>query len=152
MARVAPNQRLVSSVFDRLLGRDAETLPKLREAVRRDLENLLNTRVRALGFPEEYAELADSLVNYGIPDFSRARLGTEEDQKRFLKRIEEAVRIFEPRLRKVQADLLTPADRSNRQLSFRIKAELLCEPAPLDVEYDSSLQSATGTFQVKEKR
>ena len=52
-----------------------QVLRELKQSVRRDLENLLNTRVRCIPLPPELKELKQSLVNYGIPDLTGASLG-----------------------------------------------------------------------------
>src|SRR5947209_4072641 len=77
---------LLPSVLDRLLdddpgatrdaprGRDL-ALREIKEAVRRDLENLLNTRRRLFDWPHEWKELNRSVVGYGIPDMTGSALG-----------------------------------------------------------------------------
>ena len=92
MARVRPNQPLVPSVLDRLLDDDPEisreapasrhqVLRELKMAVRRDLENLLNTRVRCLALPAHCKELNQSLVNYGLPDFTGGQPGAAKEER-----------------------------------------------------------------------
>ena len=46
--------------------------PENRTEVRRDLEDLLNTRRRNLVLPAGLAEIGTSLLAYGVPDFSGA--------------------------------------------------------------------------------
>ena len=55
-----------------------QVLRELKQSVRRDLENLLNTRVRCVPLPPELKELKQSLVNYGIPDLTGASLGIRQ--------------------------------------------------------------------------
>ncbi len=71
---------ILPSLLDRLSGNIdsrngddlAQSTAQLRQSVRRDVEKLLNTRWRCLHWPPDLTELDDSLVNYGIPDFSGA--------------------------------------------------------------------------------
>ena len=85
MARIRPDQPLVPSVLDRLLDFEPEVnreaprsrnqvLRELKQSVRRDLENLLNTKTRCVPCPPHLEELKQSLLNYGIPDFTSASL------------------------------------------------------------------------------
>src|SRR5687767_915932 len=73
---------LLLSVLDRLLADEAEpamrggvqrgarSLAEIRNGVRRDLENLLNTRARPIAWPEAWDELRSALTGYGLPDFT----------------------------------------------------------------------------------
>src|SRR5262249_62211168 len=91
MAKVKAEHPLVPSVLDRLLD-DApgvsreparnrhQILRELKQSVRRDLENLLNTRVRCLAMPPHLKELKQSLLHYDLPDFSGAGLGDAQDR------------------------------------------------------------------------
>lgn len=157
MAKITPDQLLVPSVLDRLLDNEPantrevplarhQVLRELKQSVRRDLENLLNTRWRAKGFPADLKELEVSLVNYGIPDFTGMKLGGLHDRERFRRVLENCVRTFEPRFRKVEVKLLE-ANPLERTLRFRIDAVLHADAAP--VVFDTSLEPTTGTFEVR---
>jgi type VI secretion system protein ImpF len=161
MARVRPNQPLVQSVLDRLLDNNPEVtreppagrhqvLRELKVAVRRDLENLLNTRSRCLPFPDHSVELKRSLVNYGIPDVTGASLSSAQDRENFVPLLEDVIRRHEPRFRKVKVVLLPGNDPQDRILRFRIDALLIAEPAPEPIVFDSELHPRTGDFEVKE--
>src|SRR5205085_12148684 len=76
----------------------AKSLRQLKQSVRRDLEWLLNTRQTVGGAPPDLKELSNSLAAYGLPDFSNLSTESADDQKRMQREIEDAVRIFEPRL------------------------------------------------------
>jgi len=160
MARVRPNQPLVASVLDRLLDDDPETtrepapsrhqvLRDLKRAVRRDLENLLNTRVRCLTWPPSLSELKQSLVNYGIPDFTALSLSGSRDREEFARLLQGIIRQFEPRFKTVKVELLEKGESLDRTLRFRIDALLHAEPAPEPVSFDSVMKPVTGDFEVK---
>src|SRR5438132_410989 len=94
MAKIRADQPLIPSVLDRLLdfepdvSREAQrsrnqVLRELKLSVRRDLENLLNTKTRCLTWPPHLEELKQSLVNYGIPDFTSASMGSPRDREEF---------------------------------------------------------------------
>lgn len=159
MAAVRSNQPVVASVLDRLLDDHPETakefpksrgqvLREMKQSVRRDLENLLNTRWRAQPWPKHLDELECSLVNYGIPDFTGISFGSAGGQQRLVETIEQTIRRFEPRLKHVKVELLPATDQADRTLRFRIDALLRAEPAPEPVVFDTQLQATTGQFEI----
>ncbi len=148
------------SVLDRLLdddpgsyGEKPMTLEKLgsalRNAVRRDLEDLLNTRRRPFDLPEGLEELERSSFEYGIPDFSGANLTSAERRRRYLRGIEDIIRRHEPRLSAVRVLPVEERNASYRTLHFRIEAVLRAEPAPESVLYDSHVDILTRSFRIQ---
>lgn len=101
----------------------AQSPSELIESVRRDLEKLLNTRWRCLSWPPHLDELEQSLVNYGLPDFSGLSFNTPESQGDLRKVIERTLAHFEPRFGKVSVSLDKTA-KKDRVLRFRIDAVL----------------------------
>ena len=78
--KIGHKQPLQQSLLDRLIDdspgqpdsgrlRRGFDLKALRQSVRRDLENLLNSRVQWHTWPDSYTELPQSLLNYGLPHF-----------------------------------------------------------------------------------
>lgn len=160
MAKIREDQPLVPSVLDRLIDIEpgntreaprsrAQVLRELKQSVRRDLEDLLNTRRRAVGWPLVYNELETSLVNYGIPDFTGTNLSRKRQREEFRRTIEQVIRRFEPRFKSVQVEMLDNAEPTDPTLRFRINALLYAEPAPEPVVFDSSLEPTSGTYEVK---
>lgn len=157
---VRSDQLLTASVLDRLLDDEpdvasepvqsqAQVLRTFRQSVRRDLENLLNTRYRCVSWPPALDQLEDSLVNYGIPDFTAAGYDAGEDSTWLLSAIEFAIRTFEPRVTKVKVHPLESGARLSRTLSFRIDAVLNVDPFRESVRYESALDASTGQFSVE---
>jgi type VI secretion system protein ImpF len=126
----------------------AKSLRELKQAVRRDLEWLLNTRQLVGGVPDELKEVSHSLAAYGLPDFSNASIQNVHDQKRMRRYIEDAIRIFEPRLEDVEVTF-EPTRTTERAMRFRIDARLKVEPAPEPVTFDTMLQLGTGQYVVQ---
>lgn len=160
MSRVPGDKLLLPSVLDRLIDQDpgatrevprsqAQVLRELKASLRRDLENLLNTRWRCLSWPPAYEELEVSLVNYGLPDFSGANLGVAANREEFRRIVERVIARFEPRLRNVRVQMVADGGESDRVLRFRIDALLQAEPAPEPVAFESALEPASGSFKVK---
>lgn len=151
---------LVSSVLDRLIdvaphekqeapAQRNQIIREIKQAVRRDLENLLNTRWQGIEVPEHYQELPSSLMNYGIPDFTGNNLRGAEDPDVVFDAIRTAIERFEPRLRDIQVKPVAAKHEGDRTLRFRIEATLWVEPITDPVTFDSRLEPATGIFQVE---
>jgi type VI secretion system protein ImpF len=117
--------------------------------VRRDLENLLNTRQRALSWPKNLQELDCSLVSYGIPDFAAINLGSAEGRDEVRRVLELTIRRNEPRFQNIKITLLDNVEPLDRVLRFRIEALLRVEPTPEPVTFDSVLEPVTGNFELK---
>ncbi|MGK9169335.1 type VI secretion system baseplate subunit TssE [Inquilinus limosus] len=151
---------LLLSVLDRLLADEAEpatrggmrrtthSLAEIRNGVRRDLENLLNTRARPVAWPEAYVELRSALTGYGIPDFTALPMTSTDDRERFRALIEATIRRFEPRFRSVTVRLLENAEGLDRTLRLRIDALMHAEPTPEPMTFDSVLEPVSRSFSV----
>lgn len=159
MARVDPNQPLVPSVLDRLIDQEPKVssepppsrsrqLAQVKAAVKRDLEWLLNTKKTSALITDE-ARLPDSLLTYGLPDFTHCSLANGQDQARLVRAIEAAIRQFEPRLTEVQVRL-REGRKETQVLRFHIDAMLDVDPEPEAVGFDSVLQLHTKAFQVQD--
>jgi type VI secretion system protein ImpF len=160
MAEIRTDQLLLPSVLDRLVDHDpqvshepprsrSQLLRDLKQAVRRDLENLLNTRVRCLPCPAELTELRQSIVSYGIPDLTGASLGSQKEREEFRRTIQSIITLYEPRLKNLSVSLHGQAETGDRTIRFHIEALLQAEPAPEPVAFDSTLLLTTGSFEVK---
>ncbi len=161
MARVDKKKKLRPSILDRLLDNEPDNqtehdpgehqrLKQLRNSVRRDLENLLNSRYRVIEPPEELQQLESSLLNYGLPDLATLNISNAEKRKEFTLQLEAILRDFEPRFKTVQVTYLDNADNTDRTLRFRIDATLYADPSPEVVVFDSVLEPVTRNVSVKE--
>ena len=135
-------------LFDRLLGEHGGAparlnLERLKDAVARDLEDLLNTRA---ALPEDllqaWPECSRSIVNYGLVDFAGMCLSSSEDRARICASLKVAIERHEPRLRNVQARLEREAGSINR-VSFVINATLALPALNEIVSFDAVLQPST---------
>ena len=160
MAEIRTDLLLLPSVLDRLIDNDPQVhleasasrnqlLRDLKQAVRRDLENLLNTRIRCIAWPAELPELRQSMVNYGIPDLTGTPLASSREREEFRRTIQAVILLYEPRLKKLKVTLGDQADAIDRTIRFRLEAILQAEPAPEPVAFDSTLRVTTGSFEVK---
>jgi type VI secretion system protein ImpF len=145
------------SVLDRLIGDDEEissitrqrSVRDLKAAVRRDLEWLLNTRAVAIPPPESLHEVRESVYNYGISDITSLSSDDPKSRLRLRNMIEEAIRIFEPRLTNVQVTESSASTRESRQLRFSIQAVLRMDPSPERISFDTLLDVGRGQYAVK---
>ncbi len=160
MARWEPEQTVTQSVLERLIDRDpgvsseppptrAQSVRLLRASVRRDLEWLLNTRRTPEEAAEEHPELARSVYNYGIPDLNALNWESSRDRTRLARAVQDALQIFEPRLRGIQVAPLEPIGSAPHTMRFQIEGLLEMDPAPEHISFDTTLQLSSGEYQVK---
>ncbi|HEV7264409.1 MAG TPA: type VI secretion system baseplate subunit TssE [Falsiroseomonas sp.] len=134
---------------DRALS-NAEVLHKLREAVRRDLQSLLNARRRWRSWPTNLRELATSPVGYGLPDFSSGAFGDPARRELLRREVEDTIRRFEPRFLSLKVQLVDAGDQLSGTLRLRIEALLDADPAPEPVGFDTLLDTARDDVVVRE--
>lgn len=158
MSRTDNEIRITPSVLDRLIDENPEISREppasrstsfriLKQAVKRDLEWLLNTRV-AEAVPEDLPELSRSVAGFGLPDFSNNNLKSMQGKGGLRHAIERAISTFEPRLEGVVVTL-ERANETDRSVRFRIDARLRVEPTPEPVAFDTLLELGSGEFVVK---
>jgi type VI secretion system protein ImpF len=115
------------------------SLARLKTAVRRDLENLLNARRTPDYIPEGSVEILRSVYYYGLPDITSMPANFLYEQTKLLQSIETAVKTFEARLDGVRVSLVPVAGQS-RVLRFVIDGMLRIDPLPEHVVYDASIE------------
>lgn len=129
---------LSSSLLSRLGCHEPElrdgTLARLREDIRRNLEQLLNTRQRVGAAHHGDLQHHRGLIDYGIDDAAFADVGTPHGQQTLLHRIERQIAQFEPRLQHAR---VLNATVTNGILQFRIEATLALRTDA--VTFDSQL-------------
>ncbi|MCP4430445.1 MAG: type VI secretion system baseplate subunit TssE [Gammaproteobacteria bacterium] len=161
MVRVSKKKDLRPSIMDRLIDNDPnnnsdsdcgqhQKLKELRQSVRRDLENLFNTRIRLLEPEEIYSEIKLSILNYGLPDLATVNLSNIERRREFVQEMERLLLEFEPRFKSVNVVYLENSDTSERMLRFRIDGTLYADPSPEVVVFDSVLEPVSCNVSVEE--
>jgi type VI secretion system protein ImpF len=152
-----PNLGLMPSILDRLIDPESQGtawrqgygIDQMVEAVQRDLEELLNTRQSHAGLPEEYVEVLNSIVGYGLPDLTSLNALTPQQREEIGRVLESAVAKYEPRLRGIRATMLDPGDTKQRTVRFRIDARLCIDPAP-EVSFETVMELTTGRHSVQQ--
>jgi type VI secretion system protein ImpF len=164
MAELAPKEKLQPSLLDRLTDDEPDqrkesrekrilTSSQLRESVRRDLSWLLNnTWLQALEDLDAYPEVANSTLNYGVPDLA-GKTASTVDVKGLESLLRSAILSFEPRLLPDSVHLkavANPKGSSHNDLSFVIEAELWAQPVPLRIFLKTDVDLETGEIAVSE--
>jgi type VI secretion system protein ImpF len=157
--------RIRMPLLDRLLDSDPDAprdppqttqvaIERLRQAVRRDMEALLNARRRRVPLPAGLAELPASPLGYGIPDPTAGSFTEEEKRQALAAEVEAALRRFEPRLAAVRVtlaklprDMREPFDRT---LRIKVEAVLRSDPVPEQVTFETMLRPVTLDVAVRE--
>ena len=158
--RLAKTQELLPSVLDRLIKRDIKssneyadtrvTVNEIRDSIRRDLENLLNTR-RRFDLDTETLDTKNlSIVNYGIPDFTGASFSTEEEQEALVREIKIIILAYEKRFKSLKIVEKKGLDSMDRSVRFRIEAELRVEPAVEPLVFDTHIDPISREMSVEE--
>lgn len=147
------------SVMDRLLDDEprlagdrplswSESVSRLRDSVKRDLEWLLNTRRIAEPASDDFPEVQQSVYHFGLPDISSMSRDSTETPEQLRRQIEECVRLFEPRLTAVQVQTRESDVDPRHTLHFSIHALLDIDPNPERVMFDTVLEVGSGEFSV----
>jgi type VI secretion system protein ImpF len=165
MARplVDSNSAVTLSTLDRLIDEDPETsveaiptrsqsVRQMKEAVRRDLEWLLNTRRVAVAPEEALKEVNRSVYIFGLPDFTAYSLNSSKDQVKLMRHLQTTVKLFEPRLANVRIVPLEDSTPGTRTLRFRIDGLLQMDPAPEHISFDTVLELTSGEYEVGNAR
>ncbi|MBE0564831.1 MAG: type VI secretion system baseplate subunit TssE [Krumholzibacteria bacterium] len=124
---------------------------ELLQAVRRDIEWLLNTKRIGSYDLESLPETQESIINYGLPDFSHYSGSSPADCQRICGSIVQTLRRFEPRLapHTIRVEHVPPAERIGTQSRFRIHALLHVDPVKEPVVFDTEIEMDTGSVQVR---
>lgn len=159
MSRVDSQKPLLPSLLDRLIDQEpdvstepawqrSQSVQGMERAVQRDLEALLNTR-RAKDFPEEFTEIQQSPLAFGLPDFASATVGYTHERERLRKAVELCIKRFEPRIRGVKVTLRQPENEFDRTLKMTIEGLLWVEPNPLPITFDTLITPSSGQCKVQ---
>ena len=129
MARVDTKKKLRPSILDRLIDNDPnnnveidrdqhQKLKDLRDSVRRDLVNLLNTRFRMVEPDDELVEVRKSLLNYGLPDLATVNISDKVKRKEFIDHLETVLIDFEPRFKSVKVNYMEKLRLTRPYITF----------------------------------
>lgn len=132
------------SLIDRLVIQDLTPLDQYRLGIRRDLEDLLNTVVRARSIPDNLRDLNDSSISFGIVDLLTVNLASQSDQDKIILYIKKQIEKHEPRLFNIIIEDISNKDARSHMLSLRIIAETIIDNSPQEIIFNSKIDVATG--------
>ena len=126
--------------------RSRTTMDSIEDSIIRDLEMLLNTRREEFLIPPEFEQTATSIVNFGIPDLAQCgSLRSGPEQTKLCRWIEEAIRVFEPRLCNVAVRVV---DRENVNPVLRFRVEAKAEFTARRVAFELGLKRDNGELAI----
>ena len=164
MAELTQKERLQPSLLDRLTddepearqeSRDKRVLSpaRLRECVRRDLTWLLNaTNLASVQDLTDYPEVAQSVVNFGMPDLAGHTVASV-DLRALERLLAKVIWDFEPRLLKNSVRLVLVIDEqhmNHNAMCFDIEAELWAQPLPLRLFLRTEIDLENGAVNVSD--
>lgn len=154
MARATTETLVTQSFLDRLMAVDewpttrSQSVRFFKEALKRDLEWLLNTRQPPMPELAGYPAARASIVNFGLPDITALGLSSASDHRQLRVAIEACLRNFEPRLMNVRVSI-EDSDKVERRLRFHIEGNMKLDPAPEEIAFDTVLELSSGEYKVK---
>jgi type VI secretion system protein ImpF len=155
MARGLGETTITISALDRLIDQEpdnhmenplsrSQSVRLLKNAVRRDLEWLLNSRRIAEPPDEGLKELNRSTYVYGLPDLSALTMASTADKNRLVRQILATINLFEPRLMNVRLVMVETPDAGKKDVRLRIEAMLRMDPVPEPVSFDTVIELKSG--------
>lgn len=132
------------SIIDRLIVEEQSYLNQFRAGVRRDLEDLLNTVVRAASIPDYLEELDESIVNFGIADLLTTNVSTQSERDKLILYIKKTIEKYEPRL--INIAIIDTSDKKEKSniFSLKIVAETIIDNNTEEIVFDSTIDTSTG--------
>ena len=165
MAELAPKDRLLPSLLDRLTDnqpskkeevRDSRLadISSLRGSVLRDLEWLMNSTnlEHNVDFSGDYAELKSTVINYGMPGLSGSTMN-HHDKLHIQKAIKECIQAFEPRILKntLKIKFIDSESLENpHAIAFEIHGTLWGNPMPEALFLRTELDLEIGEIKITE--
>ncbi len=126
-----------------------QALKQLCANISRDLENLLNTKLRCVGWPKQYDELDKSPLNYGITDFMGIEVDTESFYEQLCRFIENAISVFEKRLGNVTVSYDNKQELYARCIKLKIDGVLKISAYSEAIAFDVMLNRVNQQSSVK---
>ena len=159
----AAASRAGASVLDRLLDdrpdqaqerlpAPAESVTRLRAAVHRDVEALLNARRPWQSVPAAWPALRRSPLGFGIPDFTAGSFNDARERESLRNEIAETIRRFEPRLTQVEVRLVQEPSPLHATLELRVDALLLMQPQAEVISFDTLVDTTTADVTLRPRQ
>jgi type VI secretion system protein ImpF len=161
VAELEPQERLQPALLDRLTDDEPEnskesrdkrvlSMRKFRDYIRRDLGWLLNTgNLSDVQDLSEYPLVAESVVNYGMPDLTGVT-AANADVAVLERHLREVILRYEPRILKnsLRVTVTRRDQMSATALRFEIECDIWSEPVPERLYLKSEIDLETGNVRV----
>lgn len=155
MARGLGETTITISALDRLIDLEpdnrmenplsrSQSVRLLKNAVRRDLEWLLNSRRIAVPPDEGLKEVNRSVYVFGLQDLSALTMASTADRNRLVRQVLSTINLFEPRLMNVRLVMVETPDAGKKDVRLRIEAMLRMDPVPEPVSFDTVIELKSG--------
>lgn len=134
----------------RVAARTAITEHGLRRQVLRDLESLMNAvALESTQDLSEFPQVRKSVLNFGCPDISNRTID-EARLSEIREELQTALTTYEPRLVRetVAVTRDTDVDTAELRLRYVVRADLMCTPVNVPVEFFADVEFDTGSIVV----
>lgn len=144
---------VTQSLLDRLTMADdgvptrASSLRVFRDSLKRDLEWLLNTRQPPIAGIDAFPLARKSVIHYGLIDTSSLSFSSANDHRRLQQAVGDCIVAYEPRLTDVRV-IIADSEEKRRRMRFHIEAQILLDPAPEPISFDTVLDLTSGEYTV----
>ncbi|HEY4047194.1 MAG TPA: type VI secretion system baseplate subunit TssE [Acidobacteriaceae bacterium] len=145
---------VMQSVLDRLSerpewpGTHTASVRMLKESIRRDLEELLNTRRQLTKELEGYEAARSSVINYGLEDLNSITPLSRVNAQELQRAVQRCIAEYEPRLLDVSVTVEGGGDLLHREVRLHIEATIPVYPSAEIVSFDTMLDLASGTYSI----
>jgi len=154
------NQKLAISYFnliDSIMAFDTQRINSvymdvesvILNSMKRDIQNLLNTRIPLLN-DESSEVLSNSLLAYGIQDFSGFNPQSNAHKEKLRESILRAIETFDHRLKNVKVEILGNTSEIELNVQVSISAVLQVPSTLLPVYFNFVFDPVKTNFQIKE--
>lgn len=161
MANFSNQTQKTVALLDRLIDQEpdlsydppqtaAQQSTDLRNALRRDLELLLNTRCNPTTPPNSLREVQNSLMCFGVGDFFSSQFVTDQQRHAFTKDLKQRILRFEPRLENLSVSLHQERTPTRRSLHLRISADYCAEAGLPPIVFETRVDPIAGHFTIVE--
>ena len=134
------------SIIDRIIDQDNSGTSRVLAGLRRDLEDLLNTVIRARWPNDELNELDNSVANFGTKDLLTTNFSTPSERAKVLEYIKTVINTYEPRLNNVIIEENSDPEVRSHLLKIKIIGETIIYDNPEEVTFSSDIDVSSGVI------
>lgn len=137
------------SLLDKLCVNNGSTGERIKSGLARDIEDLLNTQINARKWPEKFEALDESLLNFGVIDFTTSRIFQKYNTSDILDYLTGVIERWEPRLTRISLENISVDSEDAFTLQVRITALAYADGSLQEISLDTTLDLNSGEVQAK---